>query len=420
MTLDFLWFIASVIICVVVLISAKNFTNYKIIFSKKMLFSLMIWILFVFFMHYFEFEYVTVFLFLIIYPLLFVISFKKKFKECLFLSISLWLLGMIVDFLIMLIIALVVDVDMLSSFEFELVEISANIAMPIILLLSSYCKPVIFVIDKIRKFLDKLHIFDFTVFFVIIAMILFGIFIDINLDSPVAVVITVVLIFLILVLIYLSTYIKFTNSNYSRYVDFLNKSISNYIEKDRDNNVFRHNIVHKLNALKSLLPKEYKSHVQDLVKEIKSKDSKIENLDAIPEGINGFLYEKLTNLDSSYKIVIDNEVDFEIAKVLSFRKYLSLCEALGVLLDNAIEATREADVKYIRISFACQNNLLLVEVTNSFKNCVNINSLGQYSYSTKNRGSGYGLFSLFHMNDIKLNVSIINELFISKLQIKIK
>ena len=95
---------------------------------------------------------------------------------------------------------------------------------------------------------------------------------------------------------------------------------------------------------------------------------KIENLDAIPEGINGFLYEKLTNLDSSYKIVIDNEVDFEIAKVLSFRKYLSLCEALGVLLDNAIEATREADVKYIRISFACQNNLLLVEVTNSFKN----------------------------------------------------
>lgn len=418
--MDFLWFISIAISCIVVLISAKNFTNYKIIFSKTMIFSLMVWILFVFFMNYFEFEYITVFLFLVIYPLLFVLSFKKKFKECLFLSISLWLWGMMIDFVIMLFIALVIDVNMLNSYEFELIEIGANIAMPIILFLSSYCKPVIFVIDKIRKFLDKLHIFDYTVFFVIIAMILFGIFIDINLESAEAVTITVVLVFLILVLIYLSMYIKFTNSNYTRYVEFLNKSISNYVEKDRDNNVFRHNIIHKLNALKSILPKEYKSNIQDLVKEIKSKDSIIENLDSIPEGLSGFLYEKLSNLDSNYKVVVDNEVDFDIATVLSFRKYLSLCEALGVLLDNAIEATSEADLKYIGISFTCKNNILLVEITNSFKNSVNINSLGQYSYSTKNRGSGYGLFSIFHMKDVKFNVSIINELFISKLQIKIK
>ena len=55
---------------------------------------------------------------------------------------------------------------------------------------------------------------------------------------------------------------------------------------------------------------------------------------------------------------------------------------------------------------------------NNFKNSIDIEELGKKYYSTKNRGSGLGLFSIKNNKIIKERISIINDFYFIELKIK--
>lgn len=72
------------------------------------------------------------------------------------------------------------------------------------------------------------------------------------------------------------------------------------------------------------------------------------------------------------------------------------CKVLGILLDNALEAAKETEEKYVEL-FIKQINKersLIVEIKNSFSGLVEIENIFKNGYTTKQDHSGFGLWEV--------------------------
>jgi two-component system sensor histidine kinase AgrC len=85
-------------------------------------------------------------------------------------------------------------------------------------------------------------------------------------------------------------------------------------------------------------------------------------------------------------------------------KISELCEILGILLDNAIEAASESEEKLIRLVVRKIDTSISFSIENSVKEIPDIRKIYEKSYSTKGDGRGMGLW--FLNNIIKKNKNI--------------
>lgn len=101
---------------------------------------------------------------------------------------------------------------------------------------------------------------------------------------------------------------------------------------------------------------------------------------------------------------------------------LDLCTAIGILLDNAIEATESIENGRIRLSFITYEDRVLITIENQIEDLlVPIYQLFEHGFSTKGSGRGLGLWNLSEMMDksdvIHLDTAIENHYFIQQLNI---
>ncbi|MDT1939342.1 MULTISPECIES: sensor histidine kinase [Carnobacterium] len=101
---------------------------------------------------------------------------------------------------------------------------------------------------------------------------------------------------------------------------------------------------------------------------------------------------------------------------------LDLCTAIGILLDNAIEATESIENGKIRLSFITYEDRVLITIENQIEDLlVPIYQLFEHGFSTKGSDRGLGLWYLSEMMDksdvIHLDTSIENHYFIQQLNI---
>lgn len=142
-------------------------------------------------------------------------------------------------------------------------------------------------------------------------------------------------------------------------------------------------------------------------------------------GLQGIVYQKMLVMnDKNIKPILDvsNSVKKFKLENLDTKLNYDICRIVGVFLDNSIEETEKLDEREIMLSMYEQNNDLVIEISNKFKNVPDLERLEEKGYSTKGKGHGYGL-SL--VNDIvNNNNQIINEkgitrnIFTQKLIIK--
>ena len=140
------------------------------------------------------------------------------------------------------------------------------------------------------------------------------------------------------------------------------------------------------------LKKYYKQLLQDC--------NQVNNLESLnPNSINSpAVYSVLANKyykadNLGIKISLDSFIDFN-------NLYMGIYEftrILGILMDNAIEATSECDNKYIHVEirndFARNRQLLIIE--NTYKNIdVDIEKIYEKGYSTKPHNTGLGLWEV--------------------------
>ena len=180
--------------------------------------------------------------------------------------------------------------------------------------------------------------------------------------------------------------------------------------------IYKHNINHKLHAMKAFGNKKINSLIDELVNEENNFDIKNNNLYNIPNGIKGIVAEKLYN--ANIEVIINNNIKFDPFKTLSPKLFNSISECLGIALDNAVEACKETNNPIITMDLFEKKEIIYIKIGNNFKNSIDLNKLGEKYYSTKNRGSGLGLFSIMRNKAVKEKISIINNFYYIELQVK--
>lgn len=214
-----------------------------------------------------------------------------------------------------------------------------------------------------------------------------------------------------------------------------NKALLNNLEEYEKmldyQRVANHENKNQLLIVRSLLKENENSDALNYVNEV--LDDKKDDNDVlfgrakkIPSGgLQGIVYQKMLVMnDKNIKPILDvsNSVKKFKFENLDTKLNYDICRIVGVFLDNSIEETEKLDEREIMLSMYEQNNDLVIEISNKFKNVPDLERLEEKGYSTKGKGHGYGL-SL--VNDIvNNNNQIINEkgitrnIFTQKLIIK--
>ena len=119
----------------------------------------------------------------------------------------------------------------------------------------------------------------------------------------------------------------------------------------------------------------------------------ISQLNNFPDGgIKGLLYYKLSIMEDEkikYSINVEKGVKSSLKK-LSTNNYKNITKILGVLLDNAIDASKKSKTKKINISVIKDKKNIVFKIYNTYKGKIDIEKIGT-GYSSKGKGHGYGL-----------------------------
>lgn len=150
----------------------------------------------------------------------------------------------------------------------------------------------------------------------------------------------------------------------------------------------------------------------------------ISQLNNFPDGgIKGLLYYKLSIMEDEnikYSINVEKGVKTKL-KTLSINNYKNITKILGVLLDNAIDASKKSKHKKINISVIKDKKNIIFKIYNTYKGKVDIDKVGT-GYTTKGTGHGYGLRlvkDIIKEEDLfNINYVLEDNYFVSSLTIK--
>ena len=185
------------------------------------------------------------------------------------------------------------------------------------------------------------------------------------------------------------------------------KAYSKTIDECRE---LKHNLKNDLIGIKSFVPKEYHNEINELILKYNKRYEWISKIDDIPEGIQGVIYLKSNEAKKKYiKMFIDVKENIKNIN----KDYFELSSILGIVLDNAIENSKDSKEKVISVYINSVKNKLNIEIINTFCNIIDIDKLGNKNYSTKREKSGLGLNYIkgLKKRNIKVKYEIINNLF---------
>lgn len=222
-------------------------------------------------------------------------------------------------------------------------------------------------------------------------------------------------IILIIMFIYFIVFLYFKE----KYINSLLKTKNAYLLENQilfkknmeDYRILKHNLLNDILFIKTLCLKKNQKIINEKMLKYDIIPDILVNVDSIPEGLQGLVYLKATVAKSyDINIYIDN-FDFKYDD-LDRKVQIDLCEVLGIILDNAIEACNETTEKTIYLNMIDEKNHMFIDIINTFTNEINLEEIGNKNYSTKNRERGLGLNYINKLNkNIKIKKEIMHDLF---------
>lgn len=184
----------------------------------------------------------------------------------------------------------------------------------------------------------------------------------------------------------------------SEKIETLLNFMSKYEKIIDEERINRHEMLNNLLMLKSFKnknTKKYDDTINDIIK-LYEKNGKetIRNVSNLPSGLKGVLYYKIEDMkhyDINVNINISKRAK-SLLDIIETKEYVSLCKIFGIVLDNACDAAKESNDKFVFIEIYEINSTIHINIENSFKNKIDINKLNDQYYSTKGKGRGLGLF----------------------------
>lgn len=204
---------------------------------------------------------------------------------------------------------------------------------------------------------------------------------------------------------------------------YLNDNVKHYELISDDYSELKHNLNHDFMAIRSVANQEAQELIDEIMQKYNKNYSWTTKIGKIPKGIQGLfcikIYEgKKENID----IEVKSKVEDNINEQITMRTYSKLCDTIGITVDNAITAAKRSKEKAIYIDMAKKDNILEIKIMNTFKDMLDLEQLGTFKYSTKEKKSGIGLSYLNKIlkKDIEIKKEIINNIFIVSLCVPLK
>lgn len=236
---------------------------------------------------------------------------------------------------------------------------------------------------------------------------------------------------IIIILLILAKKEEEYNKIYNKYNTTLNslREYEDVLDKYRISNHENKNQLMTIRGMVSSRNKKLINYIDEIINsKIKNNEKIMQEVSIIPSGgVRGLIYSKLLYMKEQnikYNLNISKKIrTVDLINSLENSDILSVCQVIGVYLDNAIQAVTNIKKKYINIDMYLDDDNLVFEISNYYEGKLEINKIEEKGYTTKGNGHGYGL-SLAN-SIISKNKKLINEkrlsdsIFTQVLKIKI-
>lgn len=204
---------------------------------------------------------------------------------------------------------------------------------------------------------------------------------------------------------------------------YLNDNVKHYELISDDYSELKHNLNHDFMAIRSVANQEAQELIDEIMQKYNKNYSWTTKIGKIPKGIQGLFCIKIyEGKKEIFDIEVKSKVEDNINEQIKMRTYSKLCDTIGITVDNAITAAKRSKEKAIYIDMAKKDNILEIKIMNTFKDMLDLEQLGTFKYSTKEKKSGIGLSYLNKIlkKDIEIKKEIINNIFIVSLCVPLK
>lgn len=197
------------------------------------------------------------------------------------------------------------------------------------------------------------------------------------------------------------------------------------LEKTREN---RHEMVNNLLVLKgekNKNSKKYNDLLNGIIEQYDNKKmSSYSGLYKLPSGLKGIVYYKMASIkdnDVNFRTIIFDKM-YEEFNNFETKIYYKVCKIMGILIDNAVEASINSKEKTLLIYIYEQcNGNIVISIENSYNTLLDIHDINKKGYSTKGKNRGLGLFianrTIEEEKLLRLRQYVIDKTFISELKI---
>ena len=347
--------------------------------------------------------------------------FQLKLKDTIFYLIVIWLIGGLLDIVVMLIVNLLASKISLIQTNMFIIKPICSILMICFLVFIFKMKFVNKIVNKINNSLQKLNVSYFWLILILIIYFLLDAICIIYIKKQVVIVIILLISIGFSISIIYYIFNKYEIISLKETNNLLLKNNEFYLKVIDEYRILKHNLINQLLGVKSVSNKKARILIDDLIKEYNNNFRQVKSIKDIPSGLSGIIYEKIYNFnDHEINISVKNEIKDEVLELISARSYNLLCETLGVILDNSLEATSKSEEKIIYLEFMEKEDKLIINVINTFKNNIDLEFLGTINYSSKNKSRGLGLYSIIGRKNVSVKTTIRNNLFCHELTINKK
>ena len=374
-----------------------------------------------------QIRFITTFIF-IAFLIYYILKIKKKelvlysFNSVMLLSFS---------EIIVTLILVVIGFDSKDIVNNYILNSVANLLIALVTIFIARLKPLVKIINKFnslfinnRKLMNYLYIF-IIILYMIVSKNGLELVLKSNYYLNILFILGIVLILTILIKNeFKSEQLKEQNQQMLNYVTKYEKIIT---EQGKANHEFKNQLM-VIRGYAQMSSPKLLEYLDSIMEDFNKTSSSylISQLNKFPDGgIKGLLYYKLSIIEDE-KIKYDISVESGIKSRLNhlpINDYKNITKILGVLLDNAIDASKQTKDKKIIISVYKEKNNVIFKICNTYKGKLDISKIGS-GYTTKGTGHGYGLKlvkDIIDNNSIyKLENMLEDEYYVSILKIDVK
>lgn len=351
------------------------------------------------------------------YPVLFYYLNPLPFKDLIFYVLIIWLYAMILDFTSMLLVSFLIYIFKLNVSVYLLSGIMTFVVCVLMILISRFR-----FIQKFTKTIynvfAKINYPDFVLIMFTAIVFLMGMIMFINLERLSFSFILGCLIFLIVLNFIILIKYKINDFETNKFIKVIRDNNQFYINVDDEHRIFKHNLMAKLLSIQSVSNQKARLLISDLMKEFNKNVDFTHHIKDIPYGLNGILYQKIYFYLDRIQVKFDNDIHYDIFEVLTPRRYNVLVEKMVITLDNALESAINSLDKLLIINLYEKDNTIVIEIKNSFSDRIDLDNIGNFNYSTKSKKRGLGLFSALREKEVVMDIKVVNNMFMTKLEAK--